>query len=48
MIEREYSLEHLKAVSKKLLGNLRKILEEASPYKGLRMELEKEFFDPVH
>jgi|LauGreDrversion4_2_1035121.scaffolds.fasta_scaffold60264_2 hypothetical protein len=34
--------------SKKLLSAMRGLIEENIPYKLLRHELEKEYFDPIH
>lgn len=45
---REYTVDFLQKVAKKLLSNLRRIVEDTQPYSTLREELEKEFFDPLH
>ena len=47
-LEREYPLDFLQRVSRKLLLNMRKIIEDTSPYTKLRDALEREFFDPFH
>ena len=47
-IEREYPVEFMIHTSKKLLSAMRGLVEENLPYRILRNELEKEYFDPLH
>lgn len=47
-IEREYPVDYMIQVSKKLLSAMRGLIEENIPYRLLRNELEKEYFDPLH
>ena len=48
MIERDYPIDFLQKTSKKLLSSLRGLIEENIPYRIMRTELEKEYFDPLH
>lgn len=47
-IERDYPIEYLLKVSKQLMNNLRLMIDENLPYKLLREEIEKQYFDPIH
>jgi hypothetical protein len=46
--QREYTLDFLKVVQKKLLNNMRRIIEDTNPYNLLHEELVREFFDSMH
>ena len=47
-IERDYPIEYLHRISKQLLNSLRCMIEENLPYKILREEIEKQYFDPLN
>ncbi|TNV73927.1 hypothetical protein FGO68_gene13425 [Halteria grandinella] len=44
---RDYTVDFLKGVQRKLLQNVRRLIEENNPYNLLHEELVKEFFDPL-
>jgi hypothetical protein len=48
LIERDYPIEFLMRISKQLMNNLRCMIDDNLPYKILREEIEKQYFDPIN